>query len=63
MDGSERLYFVVETKGNLFAEALRASEHAKIECGKQHFKALEVRENSVRYVVASSVADVLALSD
>ena len=39
-NGSERLYFVVETKGGLFADALRATEDAKIRCGKAHFAAL-----------------------
>lgn len=39
----ERLFFVVETKGEagaLFDEALRGTEAAKIECGKAHFAAL-----------------------
>lgn len=39
-DGAERLYFVVETKGSLFNQDLRGNEHAKILCGKAHFKAL-----------------------
>ena len=60
-DGTERLYFVVETKGSLFADALRDTEAAKITCGKAHFKALEVREEPARYVVARSVDDVLAI--
>ena len=43
-DGAERLYFVVETKSSLFTDDLRDKEGAKIDCGKAHFKALEVRE-------------------
>ncbi|NPD72001.1 type III restriction-modification system endonuclease [Oceanispirochaeta sp. M1] len=39
-DGREKLYFVVETKGSLFTDALRPTEQAKIDCGKAHFKAL-----------------------
>jgi type III restriction enzyme len=39
-NGQDRLYFVVETKGNLFSDALRATEQAKIDCGREHFKAL-----------------------
>ena len=39
-DGNDRLYFVVETKGNLFSDALRPIEKAKIDCGREHFKAL-----------------------
>jgi type III restriction enzyme len=32
-DGTERLYFVVETKSSLFTDDLRDKESAKIECG------------------------------
>lgn len=41
IDGQERLYFVVETKGSLFSGDLRAREKAKIDCGREHFKALD----------------------
>lgn len=40
-DGEERLYFVVESKGSLFRDALRPTEQAKIDCGREHFKALQ----------------------
>ncbi len=40
VDGHEKLYFVVETKGMLFTDALRPAEIAKIDCGREHFKAL-----------------------
>ena len=59
-DGVERLYLVVETKSGLFADELREKESAKIECGKAHFKALEVHEAPARYVVARSVEDIVA---
>lgn len=39
-DREEKLYFVVETKGSLFSDALRPLEKAKIDCGREHFKAL-----------------------
>lgn len=39
-DGNEKVYFVVETKGNILSEALRPTEYAKIKCGVKHFKAL-----------------------
>ena len=39
-NGAEKLYFVVETKGSLFNDALRPIEKAKIDCGKAHFDAL-----------------------
>jgi type III restriction enzyme len=59
-DGAERLYFVVETKSGLFMDDLRDKERAKIECGKEHFKALSVGEAPAKYVVARSLDTVLA---
>src|SRR5204862_4890192 len=59
-DGAERLYFVVETKSSLFMDDLRDKESAKIECGKAHFRALEVRETPAHYIVARTVEDVLS---
>ncbi|MBZ5497786.1 MAG: DEAD/DEAH box helicase family protein [Acidobacteriia bacterium] len=58
-DGCERLYFVVETKSGLFADDLRNTEHAKIECGRAHFKALSVSETPARYIVARSLDQLL----
>ena len=59
-DAGERLYLVVETKGSSLLDDLRLTEAAKIECGKAHFKALEVREDHARYEVAVSVDEMLA---
>lgn len=59
MDGAERLYLVVETKGSLFNDDLRGQEGAKIECGKAHFKALQVGEKPAVYMVARTVDEVL----
>ncbi len=60
-DGQERLYFVVETKGSLFDDELRAREEAKIKCGTAHFAALAAGGmNAARYVRARSVEDVFA---
>ncbi|MHB8128961.1 MAG: type III restriction-modification system endonuclease [Mobilitalea sp.] len=39
-DGKDRLYFVLETKGNIMFDALRPTESAKIKCGIKHFEAL-----------------------
>ena len=39
-NGEKKLYFVLETKGNIEADALRQSEKEKIQCGKEHFAAL-----------------------
>lgn len=51
-DGQERLYFVVESKGTIVEELLRDSEQAKIQCGREHFRALG---NDARYVVATNI--------
>jgi type III restriction enzyme len=61
-DGDERLYFVVETKGSLFTDDLRGTEGAKIECGKAHFKALEIGVSPAKFVVARTVDDLMARS-
>ena len=58
-DGTQRLYFVVETKSSLFADDLRDKESAKIECGKVHFASLAVGESPAQYLVAKSFQDVL----
>ena len=39
-DGKDKLYFVLETKGNIMFDALRPTENAKIECSIKHFEAL-----------------------
>ncbi len=59
-DGVERLYLVVETKSTLFVDELRDRESKKIECGRAHFKALAVGESPAKYVVATSVDEVLS---
>jgi type III restriction enzyme len=56
----ERFYFVVETKGSLFAETLCSSEAAKIQCGKAHFDTLAVGENPARFVKATKLDDVIS---
>ncbi|MGO3743950.1 MAG: type III restriction-modification system endonuclease [Alcaligenes aquatilis] len=58
-DGTQRLYFVVETKSSLFTDDLRSKEDAKIKCGAAHFAALGVGENPAHYLVARSFDDVL----
>ncbi len=58
-DGTERLYFVVETKSSLFTDDLRDKESAKIECGKAHFKTLAIGDNPAQYLVARSIDDLL----
>lgn len=58
LDGSERLYLVVETKSTLFDIELRATEGAKIDCGKAHFEALATGPNPARYKKATKVDDL-----
>lgn len=60
MDGKERLYFVVETKGSLFTDDLRDNEAAKIACGNAHFEALAVNPNPARYITATKIEDVFS---
>ena len=40
-NGEEKLYFILETKGNTSLMELRTREQLKIHCGKKHFEALE----------------------
>ncbi len=40
-NGEEKLYFVLETKGNTSFMDLRTRESLKIHCGKKHFEALD----------------------
>ena len=59
VSGEERLYFVVETKGSLFADDLRDVEAAKVACGKVHFDTIAVMENPARYIKATKVDDLM----
>ncbi len=54
-DGAEqeKLYFVVETKGNTNVDSLRPTEKEKIDCGRMHFKALG---NDVSFRVTDNFA-------
>jgi type III restriction enzyme len=59
-DGEDRLYFVVETKGDLLNGALRPIESRKIDCGEAHFEALAVEESPAQYVVDRTVDGLLS---
>ena len=39
-NGEKKLYFVLETKGNIDTDALRKTENEKIQYGREHFAAL-----------------------
>ena len=62
-DAGEQLYFVVESKASASDEDLRATESAKIKCGKAHFEALATGDNPARYRVATSLDRLLAAVD
>ncbi len=51
MDGTEKLYFVVESKGAGYEDMLRGVERAKIHCGRAHFEAVS---ESAQYIVANN---------
>ncbi|KXL53692.1 type III restriction enzyme, res subunit [Anaerotignum neopropionicum] len=53
-NGQNKLYFVVETKGNILDEALRPTEREKIKCGEKHFEALG---KATQFVKADSFKD------
>lgn len=59
VEGAEKVYFVVETKGSLYADALRAQELKKIDCGRAHFQALSLRESPVHYLPATTLDEVM----
>lgn len=60
-DRTEKLYFVVETKGSSNPDDLRSVEGAKIACGKAHFKALDHNgESATKFVVATTMSDFIA---
>lgn len=40
VDGKDKLYFVLETKGDIMFDTLRPTEDAKIKCCRKHFEAL-----------------------
>ena len=60
IDGQEKLYFVVETKGSNWWDDLRHREGAKIKCGEKHFAELAVGQNPAQYIKATSVDDMLS---
>lgn len=59
VEKEERLYFVVETKGSMFADDLRSHEAAKIACGAAHFSVLAVGDKPARYIKATKVDDLM----
>ncbi len=61
-DGSEKLYFVVETKSSLWLDDLRHAEGGKIKCAEVHFDVLAEEngmDNPASYIKASTVDDMM----
>lgn len=46
LDGVEKLFFIVESKGSMGYEFLRPAEKGKIDCGKKHFQELAAKTGS-----------------
>ena len=57
-DGTEKLYFVVETKSGLFNDDLGDKESGKIKCGKAHFNAIATDANPAVFKKAAKLADI-----
>jgi type III restriction enzyme len=55
-NGENKLYFVLETKGNILFDTLKPTESAKIICGIKHFQALG---NEVIFEKADSFNDFM----
>jgi len=51
IDGKEKLYFVLESKGSVSEEERRGKENYKIRCAKKHFEVLASEYNDLEYVV------------
>lgn len=54
IEGGQKLYFVVETKGVLFEDQLSFDERSKIACGKKHFEAIS---DNLKYEMTNSFGD------
>lgn len=59
IDGQEKLYFVVETKGSNWWDALRHIEGAKIKCAEGHFAEIEAGQNPAKYIKVTNVDDMM----
>ena len=51
VEGEERLYFVLESKGSNLEEDRRGKENQKIKCAKRHFELLSCEYKDLEYVV------------
>ena len=59
-DGSEKLYFVVETKSSGWSDDWHHMEGAKVKCGERHFEASRGEHNNpAKFIKATSLEDVM----
>ncbi|ACD30818.1 restriction endonuclease [Francisella tularensis] len=58
-ENSEKLYFIAETKIDKTTHSINSSEHAKIKCGREHFKTVsKIAKDTVFYDQCGNLADV-----
>lgn len=57
IDGKERLYFILESKGTMGYDFLRPAEQGKIECGKAHFSELAKGTSNIKMEHISNMDD------
>ncbi|MCX6244654.1 MAG: DEAD/DEAH box helicase family protein [Bacteroidetes bacterium] len=55
----KHVYFVAETKGSMSTMELRLIESAKIQCAREHFKAIST--TSIKYDVVNSYQELMSL--
>ena len=60
VEGTEKLFFVVETKASSWWDDLRYVEGAKIKCGEKHFAAITAFDNPAHYIRVTSVDEMLS---
>ena len=51
INGEEKLYFVLESKGSISKEDRRGKENYKIDCAEKHFEVLSKEHKDLKYVV------------
>ena len=56
---TNRSFFVVETNGCVWRQDLCHKDGAKIECGRKHFEAIKVGDETAEYLTAITVDDMM----
>jgi len=58
VNGEERLYFVLESKGSNLEEDRRGKENQKIKCAKRHFELLSQEYKDLEYIVEKDFKNI-----